>query len=249
MNMSDGKALIGTSGWVYKHWRKLFYPEELAVKDDLRFYATEFKTAEINNSFYKLPSKETYENWASQVQDTFVFSVKASRYLTHMKKLKDPEEPWSNVVSHAAELGDRLGPILLQFPERWRKNAERLQAFLELSADVRDPKRIAFEFRNETWFDSDVYSLLEKYQCALCIADSDKFKRENRLTADFTYIRFHGRGENIYADSYSKDVLKSEAARIKKWLHDGIDVYVYFNNDGMANAIKNARTLRELIEP
>jgi uncharacterized protein YecE (DUF72 family) len=222
--MAPGKHYIGTSGWVYTHWQGLFYPAKTPAKDLLQYYAGEFRTAEINNSFYKLPTLDTYRSWAEQVPEDFVFAVKASRFLTHMKKLKDPLEPWTNVITHAAELGPRLGPVLLQFPERWQKNLPRLEEFFDMaSAQIIRP-RIAVEFRNQSWFDDDVYSILEKYGAALCIADSDRFVREDRLTADFTYMRFHGRGQ-LYATSYTNDFLEHEAKNMKRLMAKGIDVY------------------------
>lgn len=245
--MSEAQIRIGTSGWSYKHWRGKFYPSDLPVKGWLDYYQKEFDTAEINNSFYRLPSEETYAQWAEQVDSNFLFAVKGSRFLTHMKKLKDAEEPWDNIVSHSDYLGERRGPVLLQFPERWNKNLLRLEEFFEITTQ-NTAVDIALEFRNESWFSSDVYRLLEKYDIALCIADSDKFRREDRLTSHFSYFRYHGRGAHIYADSYSGQQLKKEAKLISKFAKDGTSVFVYFNNDGNANAIKNAKTLRKLID-
>ncbi len=245
--MPIGKYFIGTSGWVYQHWRGLFYPEQLPAKDFLRFYSAEFRSAEINNSFYRLPTAQAYQHWAENTPDDFVFAVKASRFLTHMKKLKDPLEPWTNVLNRSAELGSRLGPILLQFPERWQKNLARLEEFFEMAAAQTQRPRVAIEFRHASWFDQSTFKLLEKWGVALCIADSDRFIREDRLTADFTYYRYHGRGQ-LYATSYSKNFLEKEAATLSSLLKQNIDVYAYFNNDGNAHAIKNARTLEQAME-
>ena len=246
MTKKNTTCLIGTSGWVYKHWKERFYPTDLAQTKYLDFYAHEFPTAEVNNSFYRLPSVETYEKWAKAVDHDFVFAVKASRYLTHMKKLKDPEDPWQRVVSHASGLGEHLGPILLQFPARWGKNMERLEAFLELAYSGDTKYQLAFEFREPGWFEKDVLNLLEKYGAALCIADSTTFVRKEALTADFVYLRYHGRG-TLYAGNYTARELQAEAKKIQKYLDDGIAVYAYFNNDGNANAIRNAKSLREML--
>ena len=246
--MSDIR--IGTSGWVYKHWRTKFYPDEIKPGQYLNFYAEEFDTAEINYSFYKLPSQENYLDWANQVGDDFVFAVKGSRYLTHMKKLKDPTDPWRRIYSTAGCLGNKLGPILMQFPARWLKNTERLEEFLQCTKDNKIPDetlvRLAFEFRDESWFCKEVYALLEKYDAALCIADSLKFIRKDVVTTDFTYIRYHGRTP-IYAANYSTAELRNESKKIAKFAANGIDVYAYFNNDGQAHAIKNARKIKEML--
>jgi uncharacterized protein YecE (DUF72 family) len=243
---------IGTSGWAYKHWLDRFYPDDLKPDDYLRYYAHEFNTAEINYSFYKLPSEENYHNWFQEVGPDFIFAVKGSRYLTHMKKLKDSADPWQKICDTAGCLDKKLGPILMQFPERWKKNTERLKEFLEITkaANTGDNKaqgaRIAFEFRDESWFCKEVYALLEKFDAALCIADSLKFIRKDVLTTDFTYIRYHGRTP-IYAANYSISELKTESKKIQKFLGDGINVYAYFNNDGEAHAIENARQLKKML--
>lgn len=244
-SMTKPKLLIGTSGWSYKHWRRKFYPENLPESEWLRYYCQTFSTAEINNSFYKLPSVETYENWKQQSASNFTFAVKGSRFLTHMKKLKDATEPWDNIVSHSAGLGSKRGPILLQFPEKWKKNLARLQEFFEITKENQNVD-IALEFRNETWFASDTFKLLEKYGVALCIADSQRFIRQDVITGPFTYFRYHGRGARIYAGSYSKEVLKKEAKKMTKLLSQKTSVYAYFNNDGNANAVRNAKTLEQL---
>lgn len=234
------QAFIGTSGWVYPHWKGLFYPEDLPASKFLEYYSQQFETAEVNNSFYRLPSHETYEKWADTVDSQFVFAVKASRYLTHMKKLKDPDDPWHRVTDAASGLEKHLGPILLQFPKHWQKNLDRLREFLTIAAD--ENHALAFEFRDPSWFEEDTYKLLKKHGAALCIADSTTFPRHDVVTADFVYIRYHGR-DHLYAGNYSNSELKSEEKKIRKWLNAGLDVYVYFNNDGQARAVKNARTL------
>ena len=241
---------IGTSGWAYKHWREKFYESGVESAEYLRFYGREFDTAEINYSFYKLPTPQNYFDWAGEVDDDFIFAVKGSRYLTHMKKLKEPEQPWSLICDTAGCLGPKLGPILMQFPARWLKNIERLSEFLECvdnhPACAHAKTRIAFEFRDESWFCKEVYNLLEKYGAALCIADSLEFVRKDVITADFTYFRYHGRMP-IYAASYSSQQLKIEARKMQKLADEGIDIFAYFNNDGNAHAIKNVRSIKQLL--
>jgi uncharacterized protein YecE (DUF72 family) len=240
------KAFVGTSGWVYKSWKGRFYPTDLKSDNYLHFYADEFPTAEVNYSFYKLPSLETYEKWAVEVPSDFIFAVKASRYLTHMKKLKDPEEPWKLLTEHAAPLQKHLGPILLQFPEKWSVNLDRLKEFLAVINAEDAHFKTAFEFRHESWFVPEVMKLLEKYGSALCIADSSKFVRQDTITSDFTYVRYHGRG-SLYASNYSIKQLEIEASKLDKYLRQGITVFAYFNNDAEAKAIKNAKTLTSLL--
>lgn len=243
-------ARIGTSGWAYKHWKGIFYPRKLPVDEELAFYSEAFDTAEINYSFYKLPAVETYKSWRAKTPAEFLFSVKANRYLTHMKKLIDPEETWTRIKNTAGALEDKLGPILFQFPEKWRKNTSRLEEFLELTASNKSDSerfRLAFEFRDDSWFCSEIYKLLEKYNAALCIADSEKFCRNDTVTADFVYFRYHGR-KPIYAANYSLPALRAEAKKISKLLDRKLAVYAYFNNDSYGHAVKNAKQLRKLLK-
>ncbi|HEY9757594.1 MAG TPA: DUF72 domain-containing protein [Oculatellaceae cyanobacterium] len=237
--------LIGTSGWMYKSWQGDFYPEGLKPADELHYYSEEFDTVEINNSFYKLPTPETFSNWANQVSEGFTFAVKASRYLTHVKRLKDADGPVDNVYSNASHLNSKLGPILVQLPPRWSKNLERLEQFLSLTQSIKDAKW-AIEFRDESWHSEDVYHLLKKYEAALCIADSYKLLRHDRVTADFSYIRYHGQTPHD-APNYTTAELKREGKKIKMLSSQVDQIFVYFNNDAKGNAIRNAKKLRELL--
>lgn len=244
------RILIGTSGWTYPDWRGAFYPEDLPSREYLAFYAREFLTAEVNYSFYHLPKPETYAKWAAQVPDGFIFSVKASRLITHTKRLRGVIEPWRTFVGNAQALGAHLGPILLQFPSSFRCDRKRLAAFLEKArAGALDDclLRLVFEFRHESWFTADIYRLLQRHRAALCIADSPSYPRHDVLTADFTYLRFHGR-EELFVSSYSEAELAEEAGKITRYLKDGLDVFVYFNNTAGGHAIRNARTLRGLVK-
>ena len=246
----SARIWIGTSGWTYASWKGRFYPNDLSNRRYLEFYAAEFPTTEVNYSFYHLPKPETYANWAGQVADNFLFSVKASRFITHTKRLLEVEEAWKTFVENARPLGRHLGPVLLQFPASFRNDLGRLKTFLDMAQDVRTGRaklRLVFEFRHESWFTKEVYRVLNRHRAALCIADSNGYPRKNVLTADWGYVRFHGRSR-LFASNYTRKELAEEARTLKRYLKQGIDLYVYFNNDAMGHAVKNARTLRELVE-
>lgn len=244
------RVWIGTSGWTYSSWRGTFYPEDLPSRRYLEFYAREFPTTEVNYSFYHLPRPQTYANWAGHVPDGFVFAVKASRLITHTKRLLQVEEPWRTFVQHARSLDLHLGPILLQFPPSFHRESSRLEGFLEIARDPTQNQpspRLAFEFRHGSWFTDEIYRLLTRHDAALCIADSPDYPRKDVLTTAFTYVRFHGRTQ-LFASSYSQAELAEEAGKIKRHLRDKVEVFVYFNNDAGGHAINNARTLRTLLE-
>jgi uncharacterized protein YecE (DUF72 family) len=237
-----GRIHVGTSGWHYKHWLGVFYPEDLPAKDMLKFYSRNFPTVEINNTFYHLPGAATFEQWRLTTPKEFLFAVKGSRFITHMKKLKDPETSTEKFFVGAEKLGPKLGPVLFQLPPGWHLNAERLAEFLAVL-----PKGLqyAFEFRDESWHVRAVYNLLRRYNAAFCIFDLSGKETPHEITADFTYVRFHGPGEARYAGSYPSQVLENWAERLRTWRKDLADVYVYFNNDVGGHAIKNAQALRE----
>jgi len=236
---------IGTSGWVYQHWIERFYPPQLPSDQQLPFYAQHFSSVEVNFSFYRLPERSVYEAWRSQTPAGFCFAVKASRYLTHMKKLKDPQEPLSRLMERATGLQEKLGPILLQLPPTWTLNIERLQSFLEL-LQTYSQQRYTFEFRHPSWLVPQVYRLLERAGVALCLPVSPKVPLDICLTAPWTYIRMHCGQEGM---GYSEQELLVWAARIRSFLAQKIDVYVYFNNDPDAHAIRNGRCLYALLNP
>ncbi|SRR5581483_612487 len=244
------RVLIGTSGWTYPSWKGPFYPEDLPSARFLEFYAQEFPTTEVNYSFYHLPRPSTYEKWVAQVPEGFIFAVKASRLITHIKRLVDVGEPWRVFLQNARSLGLHLGPILFQFPPSLRCDCSRLEGFLKIAQQAvskSHPLRLVFEFRHESWFTDDMYRLLSRHDAALCIADSPRYPRKDVLTAGFTYLRFHGRTQ-LFASCYTKKELAEEAKKIKRYLRDGLDVYAYFNNDAEGHAVANARTLRALVE-
>jgi uncharacterized protein YecE (DUF72 family) len=238
-----GKIYIGTSGWLYDHWRGIFYPEEVSKTRWFDYYAEHFDTVELNVSFYRLPKKETFIGWWEKSPKNFLFAVKASRFITHVKRLKDCREPWKLFISHAKGLKEKLGPVLFQLPPNLKVNLDRLESFLKIISKYKVRK--AFEFRDESWFCDEVYSLLSKYKTALVLADSPRYPLVEKVTADFVYIRFHG-GKILYGSNYSKKELKKWANKIKKWSKKGLDVYAYFNNDAHGYAVDNAMTLKAL---
>jgi len=245
--MGGSQLLIGTSGWTYASWKGRFYPKDLPSRRYLEFYAAEFPTTEVNYSFYHLPSPQTYARWAAQVPASFVLSVKASRFITHVKRLHEAEEAWTTFVTNARELGPHLGPILHQLPSSFRCDLKRLTAFLKQARVKERSHRLVFEFRHESWFKKDVYDTLRQHGAALCIADSSRYPRREVITADFVYMRFHGPAR-LFGSCYPQAQLAAEARKITRWLRSGLTVFVYFNNDALGHAVANAKTLRALIK-
>jgi uncharacterized protein YecE (DUF72 family) len=233
---------IGTSGWNYKHWLGPFYPPHFPGKQMLTFYSEHFDTVEVNNSFYHLPASETFENWRTTVDDDFCFALKASRFITHMKKLKAPKTSTEKFFARAVRLEKKLGPILFQLPPRWKCNAERLSDFL---AALPAEHRYAFEFRDLTWFNEEIYALLKQHHAALCFYHQTGYDSPMEMTADFVYIRLHGT-ESKYGGSYPAAALKTWAKRIAQWRKESKDVFFYFNNDPEGHAVKNALTLKRM---
>ena len=239
------KIHIGTSGWHYKHWLDdVFYPTGTKPSQMFDFYARHFDTVEINNSFYHLPSATTFDNWRDNSPPRFIFAVKASRFITHMKKLKDPQPSSEKFFLVADRLGRKLGPILFQLPPRWKLNRERFEEFLQ---SLPGEHKYVFEFRDESWFVPEVYELLRRYKAACCIHDFGDMKVPIEITTNFTYIRFHGPTSAKYWGSYSSAQLRSWADRIKDWSRQLTGIYVYFNNDPEGRAVENALELKRLV--
>lgn len=239
---------IGTSGWHYPHWRGAFYPDKLPMREWLSYYAQRFETVEINNSFYHLPTAETLHLWADDVPTGFRFAAKASRYLTHMKKLKDPQPALDTFLSRMEALGGKLGPILLQLPPHWRCDLQRLESFLAILPGRSGAHRFAFELRDPSWQTPPVLELLTRYRAANCIFDLAGVPSVAALTTDFAYVRLHG-PTGPYRGSYTHQALASWAERLRAWraqLTAGI--YVYFDNDEAGYAARNALELRALVE-
>jgi uncharacterized protein YecE (DUF72 family) len=234
---------VGCSGWIYKHWRGLFYPEKLPVKRWFKFYAEVFDTVEINNSFYRLPAPETFDAWRNQAPPGFCYALKANRYLTQAKKLKHCEEPLERMMRPFRRLRDRLGPILYQLPPRFRVNPERLESFLRLP-----PKDVTsvFEFRDKSWYTDDVFRLLDRHGASLCVHDMAGSQSPRVATGPIVYIRFHG-GEGKYWGRYSDEALLGWTDWIVEQTRAGRPAWAFFNNDAEAHAIHDAQTLRGMI--
>ncbi len=231
---------IGTSGWNYDHWKGRFYPEKLPTKDWLSFYADHFRTVEINNSFYHLPQEATLEKWRKTVPDDFIFAAKASRFITHMKKLKDPRESTRKFMDVIDSLGKKLGPILFQLPPRWHFDRDRLVSFLKA---LSKKHQYVFEFRDSTWWNDEAYKALQKYNAAFCIYDMAGEGPPDVVTSETIYIRFHGARLGHYDDRQ----LKSWAQKIDRWNKDHKEVFCYFNNDAFGYALRDAIRLREIL--
>jgi uncharacterized protein YecE (DUF72 family) len=242
--MKRGKIFIGTSGWNYKHWIGRFYPEETKQDAQLQYYQQFFNTVELNNSFYHLPAADTFKHWKRATPKDFVFTVKASRYITHMKKLKDAGDALDTFLGNAHSLGKKLGPILFQLPPGWKLNEERLQDFLK---QLPKKNRFVFEFRNPTWYAESVNEILQKHNCAFCIYELAGHLSPVQITADFVYTRLHGPGDR-YQGSYTTAALKKWAKKIHAWSTEGKDVYMYFDNDQNAYAAFNAQKIKELVD-
>jgi uncharacterized protein YecE (DUF72 family) len=236
--MSDLR--IGCSGFLYDHWRGNFYPEDLSKNHWLEYYSRHFSTVELNVTFHRLPERETVAKWYLTTPKDFVFSLKGSRFVTHVKKLKDCSEPIEAFFSRASVLKEKLGVILWQFPPTFNLDIDRFKEFLETIKPYNI--KYAFEFRNKTWINKKIYSLLEKQNAALCVADYPDYLNNLPVTADFIYIRRHGK-EGNYASSYSTESLKEDAKFIKASSKTKKDLFIYFNNDAFGYAPKNAEEL------
>jgi uncharacterized protein YecE (DUF72 family) len=237
-------VLIGTSGWQYRDWRGGLYPAEVAQRRWLEHYATQYQTVENNNSFYRLPSAETFASWRDRTPDDFVMAVKASRYLTHIRRLRDPAEPVARLLGAAAGLGPKLGPVLLQLPPNLAASPAALQACLNEFRAARLPDgrqlRVAVEPRHESWWTAEIQEILTAHDAALCWAD-----RLGRpvtplwRTAGWGYLRFH-EGKADPWPRYGKQALRSWADRVAQAWPGDADVYVYFNNDPGGAAVVNS---------
>jgi uncharacterized protein YecE (DUF72 family) len=234
---------IGCSGWNYRHWRGAFYPDGLPVKRWFDHYAARFDTVEINNSFYRLPKAETFARWRDQAPPGFRFAVKANRFLTQAKKLKDCAEPIARMMAPVRELGATLGPILYQLPPRFRANVERLDEFLTLLP--RDLTHV-FEFREESWHADEVLAVLERHGASFCSHDMPGMTVPRRAIGPIAYVRFHG-GSGKYWGRYEEAALAAWREWMVEQAGSGRDVLAYFNNDIHADAIADALALKRLV--
>jgi uncharacterized protein YecE (DUF72 family) len=230
-------VIIGTSGWQYADWRGRLYPRGLAQRNWLPYYADRFRSVEVNNVFYRLPEKTTFERWAAQTPEDFEFSLKASRYLTHVLRLSEPTEPVGRLLDRAGGLGHKVGPILLQLPANFRADPARLAAVLKaFPVHI----RVAFEPRHESWYSTEVTDILAQHRAALCLTDTPHRKSPHWRTADWGYVRLH-EGRATPAPCYGRQALATWADRLADLWDQSDDVYVYFNNDHGGCAVRDAR--------
>ena len=240
-----GTARIGTSGWSYDHWADVLYPPGLAVRNRLAHYASRFDTVELNASFYHWPRESSFAGWQHRLPEGFSMSVKAPRGLTHGRKLYGPEVWAERITQCWHELGDKRAVLLVQLPPDLARDDARLEYFL---AALPEWIRVSVEFRHASWDHPDVYALLERHAAAYCVMSGAQLPCILRATAPFVYVRLHGPDRDaLYAGSYTDQELGWWAERIGEWLASGRDVYAYFNNDGGGNAVRNALTLRAIL--
>ena len=244
---SPGTARVGCSGWIYKDWRGIVYPEKLPQRAWFSHYATLFDTVEINNTFYRLPPAATVEAWEGQAPAGFVYALKLGQFGSHRMKLRDAASWLPNHLDRAERLGAHLGPTLVQLPPRWKRNVERLDEFLEVAVRLGPPPmRWSVELRDPSWLHDDVYDCLHRHGVALCIHDLLADHPWER-TADWTYVRFHGPNarQEKYVGLYGGRRLAPVARRLAAWMADGSDVYAYFNNDWYGHAVTDAAWLAD----
>ena len=251
-----GQLYVGTSGWSYG-W-EAFYPADLPSREYLSYYSQQFRTVEVNYSFYHLPRPSTYENWAARTPRDFTFAVKLSKFITHVKRLSGVDQELEKFLANATALGPKLGPILIQLPPSLSYDPARLSEFLTamkaVSATIgmERPLRLATEFRHRSWFDTqgmqEVLPMLTSHGAAFVLAHSNRFPypEEEPVTSDFMYLRFHG-PERMFASQYGRERLMRWVPSLKRWVERGLDVYVYFNNDMSGYAIADARETLELL--
>jgi len=229
-------VLIGTSGWHYRHWRGGLYPCALPARDWLGYYAQRFATVELNNAFYRLPEASTFASWAEMVPPDFVVAVKASRYLTHVRRLRDPEEPVQRLMERSRTLGPKLGPVLVQLPPDLRVDLDGLSKTLRAFPEA---TRVAVELRHESWFEASVRRLLEETGAAFCLADRAGPVGPLWRTTDWGYLRFH-QGRSRPEPCYGRAALGTWARRLAELWPETADVFAYFNNDGCGCAPRDA---------
>jgi uncharacterized protein YecE (DUF72 family) len=221
-----------------------FYPPGTKQKDRFPYYQKFFKTVELNSPFYHLPPRQTFEKWKDDVPHDFIYAVKASRFITHMKKLNDAGDSLTRLLDNASGLEEKLSIILFQLPPKWEINVERFRTFLE---KLPKGNRYTFEFRDQTWYREEIYSLLREFNCAFCIYELAGHVSPIEITANYVYVRLHGPGDK-YQGTYTDEVLAEWAGRCKDWSDTGKDVYVYFDNDQEGFAAFNAIKLQELVD-
>jgi uncharacterized protein YecE (DUF72 family) len=243
------KIFIGTSGYIYSHWEDgVFYPTGLPKSKKLEYYSKHFDTVELNSTFYRLPEGKTFESWYKRTPQNFIFALKAWRFITHIKKLKDCKDLFETFLKRALILKEKLGPILFQLPPFLKANFQVFEDFCQM-VKKNSPKnlRFAFEFRNESWCKEEIYQILKKFNFAWVVVDSPSWPKVFKVCSDFVYVRMHG-SKILFGSKYTKKELKDLAKKIKKWKKQNLDVYVYFNNDVKCYAVENAKELLKLCE-
>ncbi len=237
----DDRVWIGTSGWIYRHWRKVFYPEDLPQTKWLEHYASFFDTVECNATFYRLPAEKTFENWRTRTPENFLWALKASRTITHYRKLQDVSEFIQAFMERAAHLKEKLGPVLFQLPPSLHYDPALFDDFAEL---LRPIPRTTIEVRHRSWIDERFFQQLERYGIAFCISDTaGRYPYHEVVTADFVYVRLHG-SRKLYASSYTETELRRWAQKIARWNRT---TFLYFDNDFEGHAVRNALRLKEIL--
>jgi uncharacterized protein YecE (DUF72 family) len=236
---------IGTSGWSYDHWDGVFYPPGTPQRDRLAYYVRHFPTVEINSTYYHWPADTTFESWRRRVPQDFRITIKAARGLTHAARLYAPEA-WIERISRSLRvLEEACGVLLVQLPPDMAYDHARLAYFLE---QVPTSIKVTLEFRHPSWHQEAVFELLERHDAAYCVMSGAQLPCILRATAPFVYVRMHGPDpQHLYAGSYTDDQLQWWAERLREWQAMGREVFVYFNNDGCGNAVRNAQMLRAMV--
>jgi uncharacterized protein YecE (DUF72 family) len=238
------KYYVGCSGWHYEHWRGLCYPQELPKPKWLSFYARQFDTVELNNSFYRVPSEKAFTTWRKSTPENFIFAVKVSCFITHIKRFRNLGSAVEDFLCRAGLLKEKLGPLLYQLPPSMKRNDVLLQDFL---SSLTPKYQYVIEFRHESWIDERVFDILRRHNVGLCVFDMPGFSCPLVATSDFAYVRFHG-SEGLYSSCYSDEELSRWAQRIARLGQNVKASYIYFNNDAEAFAAENAITLRSLLQ-
>ncbi len=251
------EIFIGTSGYSYMHWMDKdpplketgefrFYPKNIPQREWLEYYAQYFNSVELNVTFYRLPKESVFDGWHKRAPDNFRFVIKGSRFITHIKRLKDAEEPLERFMKRAVRLKDKLKCVLWQMPPNLSYNPKRIKNFISLLKN--QPQCLhSFEFRNESWFNEELYGILKENNINLCIADSPSYPYKEVFTSDFLYLRFHG-GRRLYGSKYSPEELKQWVDKASVWMKDKNIMFAFFNNDAHGFAVENALYFQKLVD-